>query len=222
MVRYLFILLVFFSNLTFSQTKVEILKKDINEKKIIRKINFYKKWYWITFRISKGENINWNMKDTKIVFYPLFKYTCPIDSSIYRKNLFDFLVYDKKEMFKDYGYGENIVKDGKYHGSISVRNRNPGITANKRFWNDTLNEYIYNTINSKEPEYVFSIKGIGIVFLKNDELFVVNVINGGYVEIIKMEEYIRRISLINLYRVYNPLSKREYKRLYGEKYKNAR
>lgn len=225
MVKIILIILICFSNVIFSQTtlqsKVENLKEQVNEKKIIRKINFYKKWYWLTFRVDKDENHSWRIRGSNITLFTcFFKLTCPIDSSIYTKNLIDFLAYDKKEMFKN-GYGATLTKNGQYYGSISIRTYHSGITASRRFAEDTLSENVYNSWKSLNPGYSFIIKGIGIVFIKNDSLKVFDNVKNDKIEIWDLNEYLKnKINLKNLYRYYHPLSKKEYKKLYGKKPKD--
>ena len=75
----------------FGQSKLEILKSGFNEKKIIRKINHHKIWYSLTFRIHKDYHYSWSLKGSEILYFPEYRFSCPIDSTIYKNDLISLL-----------------------------------------------------------------------------------------------------------------------------------
>jgi hypothetical protein len=160
------LVLICFSTLIFSQTKVEILKKDYSEENAKRKFENH--------RYNKAdycENKSWSIEKCKFWVIPQYTLTGSIDTFSLPDN---FIKHLKINKVINHAY---LLEDGNYHGTISINCFLSGITANNRFENDKYGEKEVKFLKDLHADYIFIVDNLfGIFYIKNDSLMIANIV----------------------------------------------
>jgi len=167
---FLKLLLVFsfvfvFFHTVCSQEKVNILKKDLNEQKVLKEFEKYEKR-----KVDKGNNETWSIEGCTFWFFPQYTLKVPIDTNLKQANLINSLKLDNNIC---HAY---ILQNGNYHGTISINYFLSGIAANNRFKNDSYGDREVNFLRSLNSDFIFIINGLyGLFYIKNDKFMMADI-----------------------------------------------